>query len=555
MAQAHKLTNPRRSSEPWSDNAPSPRLLLAFPHGLNETVTPRPGECIEGYNFDLQSGRTSVNSRQPFDLKGTAPNAGKITSFLQLVKRDNTETSLVVAGSVAYQWDGSSTFTSKKTGLATDALLRGTYWALGDYLVITDLNLGNVVSTWDGTTWATMTHTGIAGNLFAKYAVVFADRVWLFNIVVGTTAFPHMMLACKFEDPTNWDSSTRGGPTTVGGGSFSTGLEAFYLLMPDLKTINGVCLFQSQIVISTDKGRMWTLSGSSAKDFQVIDFKDTDPATGTDCVVSIGNDIVYPRQGNAIQLLYATLNFGNVLGAGLAHWIPNTLANVTVFNKIVYDSTNQRVLFFVNGKLLVLYKDILAQDRGATLEGPSPWGAYVTQDSASFNTSDAAYQLRPGSSVYSVFFGDSSGRVFDLYGSNTSGDANSSSAPVPLYRKSRHIGVEVLNPWPYIEENITGHVRYRRNFPTNLTISFDWDDEYSTTQNVLALKGPPANDPAPYFGGNFYYNDSAYYNQGFSASHRMASMNIDPGGKGPGFFISINANCSVPQQIDQIELD
>ena len=555
MAQAQKITNPRGSVEPWSDNAPSPRLILTFPQGLNETVTPRPGECTEGYNFDLQAFRSSLNSRAPFDLMGTAPNAGAITSFLQLVKRDNTETTLVVAGSTAYQWDGSSSFTSRKTGLTVDALLRGSYWSLGDYLVITDLNLGNVVSTWDGTSWATMAHTGIVGNLFAKYAIVWLSRVWLFNITVGTTAFPHMMLACKFEDPTNWDSSTRGGPTTVGGGSFSTGLEAFFLLMPDLKPINGVCLFQNQIVISTEKGRMWSLTGTSASDFQVVDFKDTDPATGTDCVVSMGNDIVYPRQGQAIQLLYATLNYGNVLGAGLAHWIPNTLSNVTEFNKIVYDLTNQRVLFFVNGKVLVLYKDILAQDRGAILDGPSPWSAYVTQDSASFNTSDAAYMLRPGSSVYSVFFGDDSGRVFDLYGLNIDGDANSSSTPVPLYRKSRHIGVEVLNPWPYIEENITGHVRYRRIAQTSLTISLDWDDEYNTTQNILTLKGPPANDPAPYFGGEFYFGGSSFFNQGFSATRRMASMNLDPAGKGPGFFISVSANCGPPIQVDQIELD
>lgn len=555
MAQPQKLTNPRRGVEPWSDNAPSPRLILTFPHGLNETVTPRPGECIEGYNFDLLAFRNSLNPRMPFDLKGTAPNAGKITSFLQLVKRDNTETTLVVAGTTAYQWDGSSTFTAKTTGLTTDALLRGAYWSLGDYLVISDLNLSNVLATWDGSSWATMTHTGIAGNLFAKFAIVHLDRVWLFNIKVGAQSFPDMVLACAFEDPTNWDSSTRGGPSTIGGGAFVTGLEAFYLKMPDLKPINGVCLFQSQIVISTDKGRMWTLSGTSSKDFSIVDFKDTDPAIGTDTVVAIGNDIVYPRQGAAIQLLYATLNFGNVLGAGLAHWIPFSLTNVSVFNKIVYDATNQRALFFVNGKVLVLYKDILAQDRGALLDGPSPWGAYVTQDSASFNTSDAAYMLRPGSSVYSVFFGDSNGRIFDLYGTNSSGDAGSANSAVKLYRKSRHIGVEVLNPWPYIEENITGHVRYRRLAQTALTISLDWDDEYSTTQNVLTLKGPPANDPAPYFGGSFYFGGTSYFNQGFSAAARMASMNINPGGKGPGFFVSVTANCGTPIQVDQIEFD
>lgn len=555
MALAAKITNPRGGVEPWSDNAPSPRMILNFPYGLNENVTPRAGECIEGYNFDLQVFRSSLNSRMPFDLKGTAPNGGKITGFLQLVKRDNTETSLVVAGSTVYQWDGSSTFTSKATGLVTDALLRGAYWSLGEYLIITDVNLNNVVKTWDGTTFTAMTHTGVVGNLFAKFAIVHLNRVWLFNITIGSTNYPHMILVSKFEDPTNWDNSTRGGPTTVGGGSFSTGLEAFYLLVPDLKPINGVCLFQDQLVFSTDKGQMWNLTGTSAKDFEVTDFQDTSPAIGMETLTSIGNDIVYPRQGNAIALLYATLNFGNVLAAGLGHWIQTTLANITTFNKIVYDVTNQRVLFFVNGKVLVLYKDIMAQDRGAVMDGPSPWGVYTTQDTASFNTSDAAYMLRPGTSTYSVFFGDSSGRIFDLYGTNSSGDAGSTDSKVQLFRKSRHIGVEVLNPWPYIEENLTGHVRYRRLVQNDLTVSFDWDDEYSTTQNVITLKGPQPNDPAPYFGGAFYFGGSSYFNQGFSAAQRMASMNIDPGGKGPGFFMSVAANVATPIQVDQIELD
>lgn len=545
---------PRKGAEPWADNAPSPRFILQFPYGLNENVTPQLGECIEGANYDLQAFRTSLNPRAPFDLKGTAPNAGKLTGLLQLIKRDNTETTLTVNGTNVYKWDGASSFTNEGS-VTADALLRGEYWSLGEYLVITDLNLNNVVMTWDGTTLANMTHTGIAGTLYAKYAIAHLNRIWLFNIKINSTSFPHMILACKFEDPTNWDNSTRGGATTVGGGSFSTGLEAFYLLVPDLKPINGVSLFQNQLVISTDKGRMWNLSGTSAKDFQFVDFQDTAPAIGTNAVISMGNDIVYPRQGNAIVLLYATLNYGNVLQAGIGHWLPTTLANVTTYNDIVYDVTNQRVLFFVNGKILVLYKEILAQDRGALKDGPSPWGVYATLDASSFNTLAAKYMLRPGTSTYSVFFGDDTGRIFDLYGTNTSGDGGSANSTVTCSRRSRHIGVEVLDPWPYIDENITGHVRYRRLVAAIATVSFDWDDEYSTTSNVVSLKGPAANDPSPYFGGNFYYNDGVYYNAGFSANRRVSSMNLNPAGKGPGFFLTVSAASATPWQIDQIELD
>ena len=539
----------------WADSAPMPRLILTFPHGVNENITTQLGECSEGYNFDLQAFRSSLNPRMPFDLKGTATNAGKVTSLMQLIKRDNTETTLVCAGSTVYQWDGASSFTSKATGLTTDALLREAYWSLDDYLVITDLNLNNVVKKWDGTTFSTLTHTGIAGNLYAKFAIVHLNRVWLFNIKIGADEYPHMILACAFEDPTNWDNGTRGGDSTVGGDTFSTGLEAFYLLVPDLKPINGVTLFQDKLVISTAQGRVWQLSGSSAKDFQIKDFHDTAPAIGTNVLQSIGNDVLFPRQGNSLTLLYATQAFGNALQSNVGHWIPTTLSNITQFNEIVYDITNQRALVFVNGKVLVLFKDLLAQDRVLLEAGTSPWSIYTTLDSASFNTVAAKYMLRPGTSTYSVFFGDSSGRVFDLYGTNTSGDASDTGNLVQTVRKSRHIGVEVLNPWPYIEENITGHLRYRRLVETSLQVSFDWDDAYTTTLNNVTLKGPAAGDSAPYFGGEVYFGGAFYFNAGFSAANFPSSMNINPAGKGPGFYLTLSASSATPWQVDQLELD
>lgn len=556
MAMPAKRRNEmaRRRMPPFAANGPEPRLILDYPYGLNENITTAPGECSEGANFDLEAFRTSFVPRPCYDLKGTATNAGKLTGLLQLVKRDGTETTLTVNGSKVYLWDGASSFTDKGT-VTTDALLRGEYWSLGEYLVITDLNLNNVVKTWDGTTFGDMTHTGVVGDLSAKFAIVHLNRIWLFNIKQGSTSYPHMILVCKFEDPTNWDIATRGGPTTVGGGAFVTGLEAFYLLTPDLKPINGVCLFQNQLIFSTDKGRIWSLTGSSAATFQVLDFSDTSPAIGTETVISMGSDVILPRQGNAITLLYATQAYGNVLQANVAHWIPSTLGAVTTYNQIVYDITNQRVLFFVNGKVLVLYKDILAQDRGALVAGPSPWSVYTTQDSAAFNTLAAKYMLRPGTSTYSVFFGDSAGRIFDLYGTGTTGDAGSSSNTVQASRRSRHVGVEILNPWPYMEENLTGRVVYRRNVEVDLTVTLDWDDEYNTTHNVVRLQGPAANDSSPYFGGSFYYGGTSYYNQGALATRRVSSININPGGKGPGFYMTVSANTGAPFQVDHIELD
>src|SRR5258708_15860979 len=102
-----------QGAELWSDNAPAPRLVLEFPFGLNENASPDAGECSSGFNFNMNATQRSFVPRQPFDLAGTAPNAGAQTGFLQLIKRDNTETSLVTAENTVYLWDGASTFTSK----------------------------------------------------------------------------------------------------------------------------------------------------------------------------------------------------------------------------------------------------------------------------------------------------------------------------------------------------------------------------------------------------------------------------------------------------------
>lgn len=540
-----------RGAEAWADNAPAPRLNLMFPWGLNENPNPDPGECSAGANFDLGHALTSLIPRVPFDLKGTAPNAGAITGFLQLIKRDNTETTLVAAGTTCYKWNGSSTFTNVGA-INGPAFLRGAYWSLGEYLVISDVQLNNVMLTWDGTTLANMT-TGLGATLSAKYAIVHLNRVWLFNIKSGSTLYPHMILACKFEDPTVWDTSTRGGPTNVGGGSFSTGLEAFFLLVPDLKPINGVTLFANQLIISTDRGRLWNLSGTDSKTFQFTDFFDTSPAIGTEAVASIGNDVLYVRQGGAIALLSATQNFGNVFLSNLSNWIPSTTANLTTINAIVYDVLNQKVLVFIPNKVLVLYKDVLIQDRTKVEGALSPWSVYTTQDSCGFNVQHAMYMWQPGTQNYSVFFGDSTGRIFDLYGVGTSGDAGSSG--IQVSRRSRHIGTEVLSPWPWVQENITGHIRYRRLSSMSVSVTIDWDDEYNTMTNTVALKGPPTGDIASYFSGSFYYSQALYYSAGFLFANRVSSQNLDMGGKGPGFYLTLSFTTNRSAQIDAIELD
>lgn len=368
-------------------------MILEFGGGLNENPVPDIQEAWDGYNFDLQKNQSKLKPRRPFDLKGTAPAGLPINGLLQLIKRDNTETTLVQSGGQVYTWDGAATFTSAAT-VATTSQLRDVYWSLGEYLVVTDLQKQTAVSKWDGSTFSTLTTGFSAGvSLYAKYGVVHLDRVWLFNVKT-TTDTPHLMVASAFDDPTSYSTAVR---ATVD--SFSTGREAFYMLTPDLKPINGVALFHNQLIISTQEGRLYKLSGSSAKDFAWDDFYAGSAAIGTESMANAGNDVIFMRRGGNIESLVATQQFGDVATDDLSRWIPNTIKDLTGA-LTVYDQSLQKVLFFVTGKVLVLFKDILLEGR------VSPWSVYRTQHSSGFNTNAARYMRKPGDTAYTVYWGD-----------------------------------------------------------------------------------------------------------------------------------------------------
>lgn len=521
---------------------------MFFAGGLNEQQTPSLFECGEGYNFELGLRQSKLVPRAPFDLKGTAPNASSTAGILQLVKRDNSETTLIQAGSTVYLWDGGSTFTSKGS-VTNTSQLRGTYWSLGEYLVITDLLKTTVVKKWDGTTLSTLT-TGLGSSLYAKYGVVHEGRVWLANVTTSTDT-PHLVVASRFEDPTSYDTTVRGSIDT-----FSSTAPAFYLLSPDLKPINWMGVFQDVLLISTEQGRLFQLSGSSPSDYKFIDFYVGSAATGTESAANIGNDVIYMKAGGGIDLLSSTQKFGDVSADDLSRWIPTTAMNQPSGGIVIYDQVRQKVFFFVTGKVLVLFKDLI----GAEL---SPWSVYTTQQSFNFATSAASYIKRPGTQAYSVYFGDSVGRIFDLNGSGSSGDAGASD--IQVYRKTRYIlngeGADKFgrNALDLKHKVLEGIVTYRRvSAACGLTIGFDWGEEYNVSESTMTLKGAPAASAGNYYGGTIYYSGTtsvaAYYSLGNLFARKISSQTFSPTGKGPGCFVYASLNTSTSFQIDSIEI-
>src|SRR4030067_1137059 len=223
--------------------------VLTFEGGLNEQdmTLVLDQECILGYNFELGSPDTHFRPRKPFDKLGTATNALSINGFIQLIKSDDTETTLIQAGDTIYQWDGTTGFTSRGT-VNLNSRLRGTTWNLGGYAVITDLAKATVIKKWDGTTFSTLT-TGLGSSLYAKYGIVHLGRIWLFNVTAGTNT-PHLLVVSAFENPESYDTAKRAQDS-----SFSTGNEVVY--MKKNGSIESIRAVQAYGDIKTDDLSRW----------------------------------------------------------------------------------------------------------------------------------------------------------------------------------------------------------------------------------------------------------------------------------------------------------
>lgn len=587
---------------------------LSFGGGLNELddFNISVEECISGHNFLLNKTSKSFRPRPPQDLKGTATNASDIRGIMQLIKKDNTETTLVQSGATVYSWDGASSFTDKGTVNATSKL-RDTTWQLDDLLIVTDISKLTVLKRWDGTTLknlqttigngvlksvssitrvgttATATSTAhgfvngdyltVSGadqagyngvceisnvttntfdatvdaatatpatgtivaekddTVFAKYSIVKDGRVWLFNTTIGSTSTPHMLLASKFEDAENYDSSER-----AVDGTFATGNEAFFIFTKDLKAINGVALFQDQLLISTEDGRLYKLTGNDANDYAFVDFYGGSAATGTETMINIGNDILYMKNGGNIDSLQSTEKFGDVSADDASRWIPTSTDSLTDAIA-VYDQQRQRAVFFVTNKVLVMDKETwLVTD-------VSPWMSWTTKMTNNFTTNAAKYLRVPGSSTYSVYWGDSAGKIYDMNGVGASGDAGSSD--VEVVRKSRLIG-----EGDFINDILHGRVEYRRIGVMDLTMDFEWSDHYSITSCLVPLKAAAVIGSTSFFGGEVFFNSTGsnarFFNGGDVSSTRVSTAGWSAAGKGESFFLTLTADTSVNFLVNRI---
>jgi hypothetical protein len=474
-------------------------VVMRFGGGLNTSASEdeiNPRDAADGQNFILDIKNSAYRNRPPFDLLGTAPNAGSILGFANLQKTDGTVSMLVQAGTAVYEWDGTS-FSASKGTVASGTKLRGhrsQSWQLSDKVIIADLALAQPVMEWDGTTLQNITFTDedgstAFGTFRAKYCIISNERAVFANIHDNGTNFEHLIVGSKSGDYTQ--ISTAQVPSSA------LGLDdPFYLIQPDYRAINGLQRIFGTTTTSSKYGELFQLNGSSARDFAFSSFYPESGASSDESLVFIGTDIFYGKQGR-IESLIQSQRFGDVEENDSSIQISDKVEGYKDWT-LVYNSRLKRVYCFDGqGNCWVYFKSLA----GASL---SPWSRWLTTHSSSMTPTATMSMLDPVDGLEYVYFGDSSGNFYRMEGT---GSSDGGTATIKTSRTSASFKAQ-LDAEVY---NLDGWVTYRSNDEVTLDFTFLFNGENVFDESIsLTL---PATSGIKSYGGGYYYSDENYYSE------------------------------------------
>lgn len=531
-----------------------PPVVITFAGGVNSRVRPADvniDECMVGVNFDLDSQQRSMRTRKPFDLVATAANASEIRGFAQLVKRDGSTSTLVQAGGTVYSWDGETAPTTVVGTVSTNSRLRGPRdhnFTLDEIVLITDIEKATTVKSWDGTTFQDLAHNIAGVQFFAKYCAVQRERAFFGNVTTDNAPVPHVLVGSKRGDATTLTVSDR--PSSALGED-----SPFFLVTLDLRPINGLDAAFGNFIISSQKGKLFVLRGSSAFDFEVLDFHQGSAVSGDEAMANIGNDVLLGLP-TRIESLTGTLNFGDVETNDLSLPIAPDIENVTEW-RIAYDPGSQQAYCFPEGRaeVWVLHKSLLARSRGAQLSQAStvtsttalsPWSKWTTTQAMNFQPTAVMTLIDPVSGNDVVYAGDATGNIYRL---NGDGDNDGGTAAIAVSRTSKLIRVD------HTAElfSVDGWVDFRLQFAIDLTLTFIWGGEEHPSQPVtipIGGQGFPVYNAADGATGVAYYGGEFFYSARFQTQIRR--KRTWPAGRGN--YLQVKAEFSGEAEIQEIGL-
>lgn len=506
-------------------------IILKFGGGIHSRASEdeiNERECFDGQNFDLDLQNLEFRNRKPFDLLSTAPNAAEIRGFAGLLSADGSISMLVQSGDTVYEWNGVS-FTSVGAVNAS-ARLRGRLeqnFTLSDKVIITDMNLTQPVMEWDGSTLSTMSHN-LTGDFLAKYCFVDKERAFYGNVVSNTIATPHMLVGSGIEDHTDLSVSNK--PSSALAES-----DPFFMLTPDLRPINGLVSAFQTIVMSSNFGSLFIISGASAKDFAIDELYPRSATSGDESMAYIGNDVAYGRQGR-LETVSSTDRFADVETDDLTVDISDKIEGFKNWNTI-YNSRLQRVYFIPENQqqVWVLHKPLVDTEI-------SPWSKWSTLHPSSFNVTAAMNLLDPVDGLEYVFFGDSIGNLYRLEGSGT-GDAGTSI-------RSERLSKLFSAPLDADIYQIEGWIKYRKGIAATVTLNFEFAGEHIFNQPIII--DIPAATGKPFYGTAFYYGTKNFYRSAFTA--RLARRKFTAAGQSNEFQIRVSIEGAEEVRINEIGL-
>ena len=513
-------------------------IILKFGGGVHsrpseEDIDPR--ECHEGENFELDLQNFHFRRRKPFELLGQVPNGTEIRGFVSLKKpSDNSVSMLVQAEDTVYEWDGTK-FTSVQTVAAT-AKLRGRIthnWWLDEKVIVTDINLADVVMEWDGSTLSDVTFTDEDGNSFgtfkAKYCVIQGERA-LFGNVVSASATPHMIVGSKVSEFENITVANK--PSSALGED-----DPFYILTPDLRDINGMVAAFDTTAVSSKDGQFYKVTGASAKDIQPVPMFPDSFASGDEAVTYVGNDIFYGRPGR-IESVTANDKYGDVENNDLTVGISDQVEGYVDW-QLEYNQRSQKVYCYSEdtNEIWVYYKPLHGS-------GISPWSKMTTTQSVSMNPTAMMRCYDPVDGLEYIYFGDASGNLYKMESDSVNSDGNTN--PIKVVRKSALIRLP-LNTEGF---TITGWVKYRKpSRDITLKLAFEFQGHHIYTHEIEQTLYAPTN--RNYFSGGKYFADGNYFG---SAIGKIGQEEIGVPGQSTEFQIKTTIESEEAFSISEIGL-
>jgi hypothetical protein len=476
-------------------------------------------EASDGQNFVLDLDNRELRPRAPFDLVGTVPGSGSVLGGGSLLKSDGTVSTLFQRGGTVCEWNGGTGFSPVGT-CNSASKLRGNWrahnWMLSDKVLFSDLTLNDVVKEWDGTTFQSVSFTDTSGAAFgsfgAKYIDVSNERVLYANVKDHGTSFPHLMVGSAQSNYLMIDTSNQ--PSS----SLSTG-DPFYMVIPDLKPINGLVGAFGTRILSTEKGSLFKLDGTTAKDFAFSDYYLGSAASGNQSLAYIGNDIIYGRQGR-IESVRDTAAFGNSEAIDLSLIVADQLEDFTGWTTVFNGRKNLVYMFPEDESEVWVFNTAMRTSRLVRGDDPtdqfvdqtvgkrvagklSPWMRWTTAHPLAFQPTFVDSMLDPATGLECVFMGDSGGNIYRLEGVGDSGDGGINNIQTSWTSKlfSAPLDAEVFT--------LEGHIKYRKQATESVVtitimyagrVAFD----KSTTLTLPATEANYFGDTI-YFGGNIYF--------------------------------------------------